>query len=157
MSLNYGFSGEKQSLAAVEKCFQISSHNGFDGDFLSLLDDVQAKVDAYNAESLSKAGCLRELIETDKYGYYHATNEGGYISWYDFTVEIFRQAAAMGRSEYSTDRLTVAPVTTAEYGVSKAARPFNSRLDKSKLVEAGFTPLPTWQDALARYLEEIEF
>ena len=100
---------------------------------------------------------LVDMIETDKYGYYHATNEGGYISWYDFTVEIFRQAVEMGRTEYSTDRLTVAPVTTAEYGVSKAARPFNSRLDKSKLVEAGFTPLPTWQDALKRYLQEIEF
>ena len=68
MSLNYGFSEEKQSLAAVEKCFQISSHNSIDGDFLSLLDDVQAKVDAYNAESLSQAGCLRELVEVDKYG-----------------------------------------------------------------------------------------
>ena len=100
---------------------------------------------------------LVDMIETDKYGYYHATNEGGYISWYDFTVEIFRQAVEMGRTEYSTDRLTVAPVTTAEYGVSKAARPFNSRLDKSKLVEAGFTPLPTWQDALKRYLQEIDF
>ena len=100
---------------------------------------------------------LVDMIETEKYGYYHATNEGGYISWYDFTVEIFRQAVAMGRTEYSTERLTVAPVTTAEYGVSKAARPFNSRLDKSKLIEAGFTPLPTWQDALQRYLKEIEF
>ena len=50
----------------------------------------------------------------------------------------------------------VVPVTTAEYGLSKAARPFNSRLDKSKLLEAGFTPLPTWQDALSRYLKEIE-
>ena len=100
---------------------------------------------------------LVDMIETDKYGYYHATNEGGYISWYDFTVEIFRQAVEMGHTEYSPDRLTVVPVTTAEYGVSKAARPFNSRLDKSKLVEAGFTPLPTWQDALGRYLKEIEF
>ncbi len=100
---------------------------------------------------------LVDMIETDKYGYYHATNAGGYISWYDFTCEIFRQAVELGHTEYSTDRLTVAPVTTAEYGVSKAARPYNSRLDKSKLVEAGFTPLPTWQDALARYLREIEF
>lgn len=100
---------------------------------------------------------LVDMIETEKYGYYHATNEGGYISWYDFTCEIFRQAVAMGHTEYGTDRLTVTPVTTAEYGVSKAARPFNSRLDKSKLVEAGFTPLPTWQDALNRYLTEIEF
>ena len=98
---------------------------------------------------------LVDMILTDKYGYYHATNEGGYISWYDFTVEIFRQAVELGHTEYSTDRLTVAPVTTAEYGASKAVRPFNSRLDKSKLVEAGFTPLPTWQDALNRYLKEI--
>ena len=87
-----------------------------------------------------------DMIETDKYGYYHATNEGGFISWYDFACEIFRQAG------YDTK---VNPVTTAEYGLSKAARPFNSRLDKSKLVENGFTPLPTWQDALTRYLKEI--
>ena len=103
------------------------------------------------------ARLLVDMIETDKYGYYHATNEGGYISWYDFTKEIFRQAVALGHEEYSEERLTVAPVTTAEYGVSKAARPFNSRLDKSKLVENGFEPLPTWQDALGRYLEELEF
>ena len=93
------------------------------------------------------ARLLVDMNETDKYGYYHATNEGGYISWYDFTKEIYRQAG------YKTE---VLPVTTAEYGLSKAARPFNSRLDKSKLVEAGFTPLPTWQDALSRYLKEIE-
>ena len=100
---------------------------------------------------------LVDMIETEKYGYYHATNEGGYISWYDFTREIFAQAVAMGRTEYSSDRLTVVPVTTAEYGVSKAARPFNSRLDKSKLKEAGFELLPTWHDALSRYLREIDF
>ena len=93
------------------------------------------------------ARLLVDMIETEKYGYYHATNEGGYISWYDFTCEIFRQAG------YTTK---VIPVTTAEYGLSKAARPFNSRLDKSKLVGAGFEPLPTWQDALARYLKESE-
>lgn len=93
------------------------------------------------------ARLLVDMIETDKYGYYHATNEGGYISWYDFTKEIYRQAG------YTT---RVLPVTTAEYGLSKAARPFNSRLDKSKLVENGFTPLPTWQDALSRYLKEIK-
>ena len=93
------------------------------------------------------ARLLVDMNETEKYGYYHATNEGGYISWYDFTKEIYRQAG------YKTE---VLPVTTAEYGLSKAARPFNSRLDKSKLVEAGFTPLPTWQDALRRYLKEIE-
>lgn len=101
------------------------------------------------------AKLLTNMVETDKYGYYHATNEGGYISWHTFATEIFAQAAALGYDVYSTDRLTVVPVTTAEYGVSNAARPFNSRLDKSKLVEAGFTPLPTWQDALARYLKEI--
>ena len=94
------------------------------------------------------ARLLVDMAETNKYGYYHATNEGGYISWYDFTCEIFRQAG------YSTK---VTPVTTAEYGLSKAARPFNSRLDKSKLQENGFEPLPTWQDALSRYLKEIEF
>ena len=98
---------------------------------------------------------LVDMIETDKYGYYHATNEGGYISWYDFTKEIFRQAVEQGHTEYGEDRITVDPVTTAEYGVSKAARPFNSRLDKKKLVENGFTPLPTWQDALGRYLKEL--
>ena len=91
---------------------------------------------------------LVDMVETEKYGYYHATNEGGYISWYDFTCEIFKQAG------YTTN---VVPVITEEYGLSKAARPFNSRLDKSKLVEAGFTPMPTWQDALSRYLKEIEY
>ena len=101
------------------------------------------------------ARLLVDMIETDKYGYYHATNEGGYISWYDFTKEIFSQAVEQGHTEYGEDRITVDPVTTAEYGVSKAARPFNSRLDKKKLVENGFTPLPTWQDALGRYLKEL--
>lgn len=103
------------------------------------------------------ARLLVDMIETEKYGYYHATNEGGFISWYDFTKEIFRQAVEQGHTEYSEDRLTVLPVTTEEYGVSKAKRPFNSRLDKSKLAENGFEPLPTWQNALARYLKEIEF
>lgn len=92
------------------------------------------------------ARLLVDMVETEKYGYYHATNEGGYISWYDFACEIFKQAG------YSTN---VVPVTTEEYGVSKAKRPFNSRLDKSKLVENGFAPLPAWQDALNRYLKEI--
>lgn len=93
------------------------------------------------------ARLLVDMIETDKYGYYHATNEGGYISWYDFTKEIYKVAG------YKTK---VIPVTTEEYGLSKAARPFNSRLDKSKLVENGFTPLPTWQDALKRYIDELD-
>lgn len=102
------------------------------------------------------ARLLVDMIETEKYGYYHATNEGGYISWYDFAVEIFRQAAALGHEAYDENHLTVAPVTTEEYGVSKAARPFNSRLDKSKLTANGFDLLPSWQDALKRYLEELE-
>lgn len=100
---------------------------------------------------------LVDMIETDKYGYYHATNEGGYISWFDFAKEIFAMACELGHSEYSPDRLSVVPVTTKEYGVSKAARPFNSRLDKSKLVKMGFTPLPYWKDALKRYLMEGDF
>ena len=105
--------------------------------------------------TLDLAVLLVDMIATEKYGYYHATNEGGYISWYDFTKEIFRQAVALGHTEYDENHVTVFPVTTAEYGMSKAARPFNSRLDKSKLVEAGFTPLPDWKDALQRYLKEV--
>ena len=94
------------------------------------------------------ARLLVDMIETEKYGYYHATNEGGYISWFDFAKEIYAQAG------YSTQ---VKPVSTVQYGISKAKRPFNSRLDKSKLLQNGFTPLPTWQDALARYLKEIGY
>ena len=89
------------------------------------------------------ARLLVDMAETDKYGYYNATNEGGYISWYDFCCEIYRQAGMDTK---------VIPVTTAEYGLNKAARPFNSRLDKSKLIENGFEPLPDWRDALGRYL-----
>lgn len=97
--------------------------------------------------TLDLARLLVDMIETEKYGYYHATNEGGYISWADFAKEIFRQAGM---------ETQVTPVTTAEYGLSKATRPFNSRLDKRKLVEQGFEPLPDWKDALKRYLKEIE-
>ena len=93
------------------------------------------------------ARLLCDMIETEKYGYYHATNEGGYISWYDFTKEIYKDAG------YTTN---VIPVTTEEYGLSKAARPFNSRLDKSKLKEAGFEPLPDWKDAVRRYISELD-
>ena len=93
------------------------------------------------------ARLLVDMIETEKYGYYHATKEGGYISWYDFTCEIYRQYGLTSK---------VVPVTTAEYGLSKAARPYNSRLDKSKLTEAGFKPLPDWKDAVKRYLEEVD-
>lgn len=97
--------------------------------------------------TLDLSRLLVDMVETEEYGYYHATNEGGYLSWYDFAVEIFRQAG------YTTK---VMPVTTAEYGLSRAARPFNSRLSKSKLIQNGFRPLPPWQDALSRYLEEIK-
>lgn len=93
------------------------------------------------------ARLLVDMIETEKYGYYHATNNGGYISWYDFCCEIYSLAGLSTK---------VVPVTTEEYGLSKAARPFNSRLDKKKLEEMGFTPLPTWQDALERYLKLLE-
>ena len=97
--------------------------------------------------TLDLARLLVDMIETDKYGYYHATNEGEYISWYDFTCEIYRQAG------YTT---AVIPVTTEEYGLSKAARPVNSRLDRSKLVRNGFEPLPDWKDALQRYLKALK-
>ena len=97
--------------------------------------------------TLDLAVLLVDMIASDKYGNYHATNEGGYISWYDFACEIFKQAG------YSTN---VVPVTTEEYGISKAARPSNSRLDKTKLTENGFERLPDWKDALSRYLKEIE-
>lgn len=97
--------------------------------------------------TLDLARLLVDMIETDKYGYYHATNEGGYISWYDFCVEFYKQYGL---------KTNVIPVSTEEYGLSKAARPFNSRLDKSKLKEAGFEPLPIWQDAVSRYLKEAD-
>lgn len=93
------------------------------------------------------ARLLVDMVETEKYGYYHATNEGGYISWFDFCCEFYRQYGL---------KTTVIPVTTAEYGLNKAARPFNSRLDKTKLIEAGFKPLPDWQDAVRRYLAEAK-
>ena len=93
------------------------------------------------------ARLLVDMIETEKYGYYHATNEGGYISWADLAEEAYR-AAGMS--------VNVNRVTTAEYGLSKAARPENSRLDKSKLVEEGFKPLPDWKDAVRRYIAEAQ-
>ena len=92
------------------------------------------------------ARLLADVIQTDKYGIYHATNEGGFISWYDFTKEIYRQTGLSSQ---------VIPVTTQEYGLSKAKRPFNSRLDKSKLTEQGFQRLPDWEDALHRFLSDI--
>lgn len=92
------------------------------------------------------ARLLVDMVETCRYGYYHATNEGGYISWYDFCVEFYKQCGLKTR---------VIPVSTSEYGLSKAARPSNSRLDRSKLIEAGFKPLPDWRDAVSRYLKEM--
>lgn len=114
-------------------------------------DEVRVVNDQIGTPTYTKdlARLLADMIETEKYGYYHATNseEGKYISWYDFTVEIYRQYGLETK---------VTPVSTEEYGLSKAARPFNSRLDKSKLVEAGFQPLPDWKDAVGRYLKEAE-
>lgn len=97
--------------------------------------------------TIDLARLLVDMIETEKYGYYHATNEGGYISWYDFAKEIYRQAGMNTK---------VIPVSTEEYGLSIATRPFNSRLDKNKLIEKGFKPLPDWKDAVVRYLKEME-
>ena len=110
-------------------------------------DEVRVVCDQIGTPTYTRdlARLLADMNESEKYGVYHATNEGGYISWYDFAVEIFRQAGLTTR---------VLPVTTQEYGLSRAARPANSRLDRSKLTEAGFEPLPPWQDALARYLQE---
>ena len=110
-------------------------------------DTVRVVDDQIGTPTYTKdlARLLVDMVETDKYGYYHATNEGGYISWADLAEEAYR-AAGM---DVRVDR-----VTTAEYGLSVAARPFNSRLDKSKLVENGFQPLPDWKDAVARYIKE---
>ncbi|WP_349673711.1 dTDP-4-dehydrorhamnose reductase [Lacrimispora sp.] len=92
------------------------------------------------------ARLLVDMIETEKYGRYHATNEG-LCSWYDFACEIFKQAGM---------NVTVEPVTSDQFPV-KAKRPMNSRISKDKLIENGFQPLPSWQDALRRYLTEIEY
>lgn len=92
------------------------------------------------------ARLLVDMIETDKYGNYHATNEGGYITWYDFACEIFRQAGI---------DIEVEPVNSAQYA-AKAKRPENSRMNKQKLVDNGFEPLPDWKDALKRYLKNLE-
>ncbi len=150
--------GEKAVSALVEKFFivRIAWVFGLNGknfiktmlrlggthDTLRVVDD-QIGTPTY---TLDLARLLVDMIETDKYGYYHATNEGGYISWADFAKEIFRQAGL---------NVNVIPVTTAEYGLSKAARPFNSRLDKSKLIQCGFEPLPDWRDAVGRYLKAL--
>jgi len=152
------YEGEQAVASALEKYFivRIAWVFGLNGkNFIKTMlnvgkthDTVRVVNDQIGTPTYTYdlARLLVDMIISDKYGYYHATNEGGYISWYDFTCEIYRQAGM------STN---VVPVTTAEYGLSKAARPFNSRLDKSKLIKNGFDPLPTWQDALARYLKEI--
>ena len=111
-------------------------------DTLRVVDD-QIGTPTY---TLDLARLLVDMIETEEYGCYHATNEGGYISWADFAREIFLQVGM---------NVKVIPVTTAEYGLSKAARPFNSRLDKKKLVEKGFKPLPDWRDAVRRYIAAL--
>ena len=113
-------------------------------DTLRVVDD-QIGTPTY---TFDLARLLVDMLETEKYGYYHATNEGGFISWYDFACEIFRQAGK---------KVTVIPVTTEEYGKSAASRPMNSRLSKKKLKANGFALLPSWQDALTRYLKEIGY
>ena len=151
--------GEQAVAALVEKHFIVRiawvfGKNGknFVKTMLSLgqkYDTLRVVRDQIGTPTYTKdlSRLLADMVCTEKYGTYHATNEGGYISWYDFACEIFRQAGFSTR---------VTPVTTAEYGLSKAARPFNSRLSKEKLVKMGFKPLPHWQDALKRYLKEIE-
>lgn len=150
--------GELAVANTLEACFivRIAWSFGINGNnFVKTMLNLGKKYDTLRVVNdqigtptytLDLSRLLVDMVETEKYGYYHATNEGGYISWYDFACEIFRQAGMDTK---------VIPVTTAEYGQSKAARPFNSRLDKSKLVKNGFEPLPDWRDALARYLKEI--
>ena len=151
--------GEKAVAEAIKKFFivRIAWVFGLNGkNFIKTMINVGKTHDTVRVVNdqigtptytLDLARLLVDMIETEKYGYYHATNEGGYISWYDFCVEFYKQYGL------ST---TVIPVSTAEYGLSKAARPFNSRLDKSKLLSVGFTPLPDWKDAVKRYLAEAE-
>lgn len=152
--------GEKAVSSLIEKYFIVriawvfgKNGNNFVKTMLRL-GKTHAKLRVVNDQigtptyTFDLARLLVDMVETEKYGYYHATNGGGYISWYEFAKEIFAEAG------YPTE---VEPVTTAEYGASKAARPFNSRLDKSKLAESGFNPLPDWRDALKRYLKEINY
>ena len=118
-------------------------------DTLTVVDD-QIGTPTYTYDL---ARLLVDMLEKEEYGKYHATNEGGYISWCDFAKEIFAQAVKLGEKEYAD--VKVIPVTTAEYGISKAARPFNSRLDRKRICEEGFQPLPVWKNALERYLQEV--
>lgn len=151
--------GELAVAGLLEKFFivRIAWVFGLNGNnFIKTMINVGKKYDAVRVVNdqigtptytFDLARLLVDMAETEKYGYYHATNEGGYISWYDFCLEFYKQYGLSTK---------VTPVTTAEYGLSKAARPFNSRLDKSKLVKNGFTPLPDWKDAVKRYLEEAK-
>ena len=154
--------GERAVKELLERFFvvRIAWAFGFNGsNFVKTMlsvgknhDSVRVIEDQIGTPTYTKdlARLLVDMIETEKFGYYHATNseseERGYISWFDFTKEIYRQAGLNTKA---------IPVTTTEYGISKAARPLNSRLDKSKLTEQGFNPLPTWQNAVSRYLHEI--
>ena len=151
--------GEKEITSTLNKYFivRIAWVFGLNGkNFIKTMinvgkshDEVRVVSDQIGTPTYTfdLARLLVDMIETDKYGFYHATNEGGYISWYDFTKEIYKQYGLSTK---------VIPVTTAEYGLNKAKRPFNSRLDKSKLVEQGFEPLPDYKDAIARYLKEAK-
>ena len=151
--------GEQAVAEVLEKFFivRIAWVFGLNGNnFIKTMINVGKKYDTVRVVNdqmgtptytYDLARLLVDMVQTEKYGYYHATNEGGYISWYDFCCEIYRQYGLNTK---------VIPVTTAEYGLSKAARPFNSRLDKSKLIEAGFTPLPDWHNAVKQYLEEAK-
>ena len=151
--------GEKEITSTLNKYFivRIAWVFGLNGkNFIKTMinvgkshDEVRVVSDQIGTPTYTfdLARLLVDMIETDKYGFYHATNEGGYISWYDFTKEIYKQYGLSTK---------VIPVTTAEYGLSKAKRPFNSRLNKSKLVEQGFEPLPDYKDAINRYLKEAK-
>lgn len=151
--------GERAVVNALEKYFIVRTAwvFGLNGkNFIKTMinvgkthDSVRVVNDQIGTPTYTKdlARLLVDMIETDKYGYYHATNEGGYISWYDFCCEIYRQYGL---------KTKVIPVSTAEYQINKAIRPYNSRLDRSKLREQGFEPLPVWQDAVKRYLEEAQ-
>lgn len=124
-------------------------HLGKSHDRLTVVDD-QIGTPTY---TFDLARLLVDMAETDKYGVYHVTNEGGYISWYDFTVEIMKQA---GKINDAYNHVEVVPVGSDQYP-AKAKRPSNSRMDKSKLVKNGFEPLPDWKDAVARYITDEEF
>ncbi|MBQ7518681.1 MAG: dTDP-4-dehydrorhamnose reductase [Clostridia bacterium] len=151
--------GERAVEELLERCFivRIAWAFGQNGrNFVKTMlsvgrahDTVRVVNDQFGTPTYTRdlARLLADMAETEKYGRYHVTNTGGYISWYEFTREIYRQAGM---------ETHVIPVTTEEYGLSRAARPRNSRLDQEKLRRMGFEPLPTWQDALGRYLKEMQ-